>query len=232
MRRELSIRPVAGIPGTTEYTEADLARIENEARGRSSLLLREKLGSAAAIDLLKDEIEEGDRRWTEYVQMSRGRWKSNGFELDVKGFTSDSWLDWIAANLDDELMHFSVHPEHYAWISTAKLGEDPSRGSHVIVEPVGDLMLRFYVHDHEWEGMEEYFDEAYPKRRGTQLAVRDGTIVGKSISQCRDTDDGYRFRFQVFKPAALPDVDVVSHLDHAVVEYIHYMERAAAATAR
>jgi hypothetical protein len=228
MAGKLSITPVSGGEGMVDYSVEDIARIEDEAALRSTRFLREKLGSARAIDLLADEIAAADDAWTRYVEDADGEWKMDGFELEVKGFEIQSWFDWIGANLDDESMHFSVHPEHYAWTTIGALGEDPALGHHVIVEPIGDLMLRFYVRDGDWTGIEEYFDEEYPHRGGVQLALRNGTVVGKSLSQGRVTDDGYRFRFTVFKPATVADADVVSHLDHAVVEYIHYMERAVA----
>jgi hypothetical protein len=227
MMGELSIAPINGGEGMVEYSVEDLARIEDEAALASSRRLREKIGSARAIELLEEEISAADEAWTDYVRASNGEWQTNGFELDVKGFEIERWFDWIGANLDDESMHFSVHPEHYAWTTIDALGEDPALGHHVIVEPIGDMMLRFYVRDGDWSGIEEHFDEEYPHRGGVTLALRNGTVVGKSLSQAKVTDDGYRFRFTVFKPAALPAEDVVSHLDHAVVEYIHYMERAA-----
>lgn len=230
MAADLTIHPLAGGEGMVRYSVDDLARIEDEAALRSARRLREKVGSARAIELLADEIAAADDAWTRYVEESDGQWQTNGFELDVKGLEIQQWFDWIGTNLDDESMHFSVHPDHYAWTTIGALGEDPALGHHVIVEPIGDLMLRFYVRDGDWTGMEEFFDEEYPHRGGVQLALRNGTVVGKSLSQAKVTDDGYRFRFTVFKPAAVPAEDVVSHLDHAVVEYIHYMEKAAAGT--
>ncbi len=232
MSEGLTIRPIADGSGLVDYSEGDVVRLENEALRRSTMLLREKLGSAAAIELLRDEIDEGDAFWTRCVEEAAGEWKEiKGFEIEVMGFDPSSWFDWISTNLDDETMHFSVHPEHYAWTSTAKLGEDPSLGSHVIVEPMGDYMLRLYVRDHEWEGMKELYDDDFPDRRGTELALRNGVVVGKSVGQTKQVEDGFRFRFKVLKPATVPD-RVLGSMDHGFLEYVRYMERAYAGTPR
>jgi hypothetical protein len=226
MSSDLSIQPVIGTEGCIDYTADDVATLEHAAALRAGTLLRQKLSPKEMMTLLQDEIDEADARYTAYVEEAGDRWQQiDGFELEVKGFTFEGWFKFLEENLDDEAMHFSVHPEHFIWTTAEKLDEDPARGHHVIVEPMGEMMLRFYVKDGDWEGMEDYFDDDFDHHRGTELALRNGTVVGKSVSQGKDTEDGFLFRFLALKPASVPS-DVLGSMDHGFLEYVRYIERA------
>jgi hypothetical protein len=226
MSTELTIRPVAGSDDVINYSPDDVATLEHAAALRAASLLRQKLEPKEMMALLQEEVDAADERYTAYVEESGDRWQEiDGFELEVKGFTFEAWFGFLEENLNDESMHFSVHPEHFVWTTAEKLDEDPRRGHHIIVEPMGEMMLRFYVQDGDWEGMEGFFDPEFTHHRGTKLALRNGSVVGKSMSQGKETEDGFLFRFRCWKPAAVPD-DVLGSMDHGFLEYVRYIERA------
>jgi hypothetical protein len=223
----LSIAAVSG-DGLADLGDRDLDRLELEASRRALALIKGKLGSKGLQELLTEELLDGDDREREGVGATTGDWEPVGFELDVKGLELGDWLDWIRANIYDESLQFAVHPEHYVWTSVSRIGEPDAPGDFVVVEPLGGHMMRGYGRFEDWDGMEAYFDPDYPTRVGIVGRLRDGRVSLRSIWHFRETEEGFRFRYQSLRPRAA--TQGTPDFDHAYLEYVRYLERAHAAT--
>lgn len=206
-------------------TGKPMDQIEIEASRRALATIKNRLGSARLMELLRSEIEETDRLWEEWARQSDGEWSRSTVVMEVTGITSQRWIDWIKSNLSDEAMHFSVHPEHYVWKKAADIDSGFSRGDYIICELVGRFIFRIYIEIAEWQGWEKYADPEFPTRMMVSGYTRNGVEVLRSIAQYRPIPGGFIFKYDGFHPAAIP-APASSTAEQVVLEYSNYMRTA------
>jgi hypothetical protein len=201
--------------------------LELQASRRALALLKNKLGSARMLELVRQEIERTDRLWEAWAEESNGEWAFNFIEYEVKGLSATYYLTWLRDHLSEESMHFAVHPEHYAWIRASQVDDGFPKGEWMVVEPMGDHLLRGYASLEDWPGAEDYFDGDYPIRMQLVGWTRRGVAIHRSLAQYRDTADGFACKFHSFKPVKIMSEALkIGGMQHAYLEYHHYMKRA------
>jgi len=201
-----------------------LDSLELEAARRALALLKNRLGSRAMSALLQYDVEETDRLWEAWAAESNGEWRTMSFTMEVHGLPLAYWLQWIRANFDQESMHFAVHPEHYAWTRADLVDPDAGPDHFMVIEPMGDHMLRGYARLLDWEGQEAYADPDFPVRLALAGYTRNGVMVARSLSQYRETDDGFVFKMVAMKPVKVPATMIPSNQEHGYLEFNRYME--------
>ncbi|MFJ8398318.1 hypothetical protein ACIRA3_36695, partial [Streptomyces sp. NPDC094144] len=99
---------------------------------------RSRLGRQGLLDLLAEDIEQGNAFLRESARTSDGNFKAGTTVLNTQGLTSGVFLDWMEkAFAGDEGPLLAAHPEHYA------MGTD-SIGARV-VENIGPHVADFYM---------------------------------------------------------------------------------------
>ncbi|MFF3641126.1 hypothetical protein [Streptomyces sp. NPDC002564] len=192
---------------------------------------RTLLGRQGLLDLLADDIEEGNAFLRESARTSGGRFKAGTTVLATKGLTSTAFLAWMdGAFAGDERALLAAHPEHYA------MGTD-AVGARV-VENIGPHVCSFYMGGWGTDALDwaadadELLPESeFPRKMSSNLFLADGTVVGRALIQFGDTADGFTSALTVYLPSACPDEVLDHHLRHYAVEFRNWIVAAAAARA-
>lgn len=191
---------------------------------------RTLLGRQGLLDLLTEEIEEGNAFLRESARTSDGAFKGGTTVLTAKGLTSGEFLAWMdKAFAGDERVLLAAHPEHYV-MGTDEIGAR-------VVENIGPHVASFYMGGWgtdalDWaEDAEELLPEPqFPRKMSSNLFLADGTVVGRALIQFGDTADGFTSHLTVYFPVACSDEVLQHHLRHYAVEFRNWI--VAAATAR
>ncbi|WP_326673836.1 hypothetical protein [Streptomyces sp. NBC_01257] len=192
---------------------------------------RTRLGRQGLLDLLADDIEEGNAFLRESARTSEGKFKPGTTVLTTQGLTSGVFLDWMdKAFAGDERPLLAAHPEHYV------MGTD-SIGARV-VENIGPHVADFYMGGWGTAALawatdaEELLPEAeFPRKMSSNLFLADGTVVGRALIQFGDTAEGFTANLTVYFPVTCPDEVLEHHLRHYAVEFRNWIVAAAAAAA-
>jgi len=198
-------------------SEIDLLRWEVERARVAKVLLVERLGPDATIELLRVELERSALLASEWVAVSDGRYSPSITELEVRGGSAGDFLHWIHERFaaKDYAVLNGACPEHYA------LRPSP-QGWMDVTETIGGwgLPIRFYVVVTGEEGdAPDRIDPALPHRLIGRIRGIDGTEYGRVMHQFGDTDDGFRARLGVYWPAAAPRELVQGHQWHLACEF-------------
>ena len=229
MRTELMDIPFATEVLTNSYVkDKDVDRLELEAARRALSLIKGRLGPKRMLELIREDVEESDRQWEAWAAESNGEWRVNKTDVAVSGLDVDFWLNWLRTNLGNESALFAAHPEHYVWTTAFKLDDDAAANDYVLVEPMGTHMWRTYVFEEEWDGHEAYIDPDATRRMCLAFYTRNGVMVGRSIAQYTETDDGFTFQLTAMKPTAVPPDMLPGNAEHGRLEYHRCMEMARA----
>ncbi|MFJ4914286.1 hypothetical protein [Streptomyces sp. NPDC088726] len=192
---------------------------------------RTRLGRQGLLDLLAEDIEEGNAFLRENARASEGVFKSGTTVLTTRGIGSGAFLDWMdQAFAGDEGPLLAAHPEHYV------MGTD-SIGARV-VENIGPHVADFYMGGWGTEALAWAKDAAellpeseFPRKMSSNLFLADGTVVGRALIQFGDTTDGFTANLTVYFPVTCPDEVLEHHLRHYAVEFRNWIVAAAAARA-
>ncbi|MEV7405610.1 hypothetical protein AB0N93_35110 [Streptomyces sp. NPDC091267] len=192
---------------------------------------RTRLGRQGLLDLLADDIEEGNAFLRESARTSDGSFKAGTTVLTTQGLTSGEFLAWMdKAFAGDENALLAAHPEHYA------MGTD-SIGARV-VENIGPHVCSFYMGGWGTEALawatdaDELLPESeFPRKMSSNLFLADGTVVGRALIQFGDTAGGFTSNLTVYFPTTCPDEILEHHLRHYAVEFRNWIVAAAAAQA-
>ncbi|MCM2416490.1 hypothetical protein [Streptomyces sp. RKAG290] len=192
---------------------------------------RTRLGRQGLLDLLADDIEEGNAFLRECARTSDGSFKAGTTVLTTQGLTSGEFLAWMdKAFAGDENALLAAHPEHYV------MGTD-SIGARV-VENIGPHVCSFYMGGWGTEALawatdaDELLPESgFPRKMSSNLFLTDGTVVGRALIQFGDTADGFTSNLTVYFPTTCPDEILEHHLRHYAVEFRNWIVAAAAAQA-
>ncbi|MGW8727096.1 hypothetical protein ACWGNF_13855 [Streptomyces sp. NPDC055808] len=192
---------------------------------------RTRLGRQGLLDLLAEDIEEGNAFLRESALASEGRFKAGTTVLTTQGLSSAAFLAWMdKAFAGDEKALLAAHPEHYV-MGTDDIGAR-------VVENIGPHVADFYMggwgtDKMAWaEDADELLPESeYPRKMSSNLFLTDGTIVGRALIQFGDTTDGFTANLTVYFPVTCPDDVLDHHLRHYAVEFRNWIVAAAAAQA-
>lgn len=210
--------PTAG--GTAEDYEIFYAR-------RALHRLKNLIGHQGLLDLLADDIAEGNAALREYATKSNGEIRAATTVLAVTGFTAGEFMGWLDENTDDEAIMLAAHPEHYA---TAARPDQ----TLFLVENFGSHLCSCVVafgRGTKWAATSpEYLPEdRYPIKKIASIELEDGTPIGRVLSQFGDTEDGFSASLSIYFPAASPEELVEHHRRHLAVEFTNWITAAAAA---
>lgn len=219
----------------TIHGNADDHRIDEwelKAARRALVNLRELLYGPAMHELLRKQIEEGDRRMKQYVADSNGEFAMTQVILTAKGLKSTVFFSTVRAALaavdgppeqvQEYVMRnvFPMHPEHYTL--------PPYRG---VVETMGGIPTRSRVLATQDVPafITTLIDESYPIRLTGAAELDDGTLFTYVLQQFKDTDDGMEANLRIWYPAACPPIYLEEHAEHYTVEFRNGLRMAAAA---
>ena len=202
----------------------DLATLELEASRRALALLKNRLGAARMLELIREEVEETDRLWEGWAAESGDEWRVNLMEFKVSGLPLSHWLKWVFENFTNESMHFAAHPEHYAWTQADRIYPDCGSSTPIVCEPMGEFMMRATARIEKWDGYEAYIDPDYPHHLTLMGYTINGIPISRSLSQFRETEDGFFFRLTAMKPAKIPPAMRERNQEHGFLEYAKYFK--------
>ncbi|MFI8004323.1 hypothetical protein [Streptomyces sp. NPDC086010] len=209
-------------PGSIDDFELFYAR---RALGR----FRVRLGHQGLLDLLAEDIEEGNAFLRESARVSAGAFRAGTTVLSTRGLTSGEFLAWMDnAFAADESALLAAHPEHYV------MAPVPG-GSFNVVENIGPHVCSFLMGGWGTDALdwaadaEELLPESdYPHTMSSNLFLTDGTVVGRALTQFGDTADGFTASLTVYLPTACPQDVLEHHLRHYAVEFRNWIVAAAA----
>ncbi|MEU2954672.1 hypothetical protein ACIOUE_23010 [Streptomyces xanthochromogenes] len=192
---------------------------------------RTLLGRQGLLDLLAEEIEEGNAFLRESARTSDGVFKGGTTVLTATGLTSGEFLAWMdKAFAGDAEPLLAAHPEHYV-MGTDEIGAR-------VVENIGPHVASFYMGgwgtdalDWAKEATELLPESEFPRKMSSNLFLADGTVVGRALIQFGDTADGFTSNLTVYFPVTCPDEVLEHHLRHYAVEFRNWIVAAAAARA-
>ncbi|MFD9421454.1 MULTISPECIES: hypothetical protein [unclassified Streptomyces] len=192
---------------------------------------RTLLGRQGLLELLAEDIEEGNAFLRECARTSDGSFKAGTTVLATQGLTPGAFLAWMdSAFAGDESALLAAHPEHYV------RGTD-AIGARV-VENIGTHVSDFYMGGWGTDALawaadadEVLPESAYPRKMSSNLFLADGTVVGRALIQFGDTADGFTANLTVYLPTTCPDDVLEHHLRHYAVEFRNWIVAAAAARA-
>jgi hypothetical protein len=224
------IRVVADTP----HGQADDQRIdawELKAAKRALANLRELLYGQPMRDLLREQIEESDRRLKRYLADSHGEFAMTQVILRATGLKSADFFATVRAALaavdgaPEQVQEyvirnvFPMHPEHYTL--------PPYRG---VVETMGGIPTRSRVIPTQDVPafITQLIDESYPTRLTGAAELDDGTLFTYVLQQLKDTDDGMEANLRIWYPAACPPIYLEEHAEHYAVEFRNGLRMAAA----
>lgn len=223
-RRTMSfaVELISGPTGTGTVDDFELFYARRALRRLKSLIGRQGL-----LDLLADEIEQGNAFLREHALTSNGDFKSATTVLGVQGLNAAEFVGWMEDAVRDEPTMLAAQPEHYVTAGQTD-------GTVHIVENLGPHVCSFFFHfdQHvEWAaGVPELLPESdYPFKKITNLFLQDGTVVGRVLSQFGDTDEGFNANLTVYFPASCPEEISEHHRRHFAVEFSNWVKAAAAA---
>ncbi|MEU3733850.1 hypothetical protein AB0E81_31295 [Streptomyces sp. NPDC033538] len=232
MTTDQTLRPVtvtltsgpAG-PGSVDDFELFYAR-------RALSRFRTRLGRQGLLELLAEDIKEGNAFLRESARASDGSFTAGTTVLTTHGLTSSEFLAWMdKAFAADENALLEGHPEHFVMAPEAD-------GSFHVVENIGPHVCSFHMGGWGTDAMawaagaDELLPESdFPHKMSSNLFLADGTVVGRALTQFGDTADGFTASLTVYVPTACPGEVLEHHLRHYAVEFRNWILAAAAARA-
>lgn len=170
---------------------------------------KEAIGKPGMLELLKSELAQADRRWTDYARESAGQpLRAAYVEAETKGIDLYQFMLFSQQMLKENSLAFAskLHPEHYYF--------DADRsGRQVIVETFG-----------------MYKDPAYldlVMAGKTYLASSELDTQLMAMHQLTQTADGMKIKLGVFLPVAAPEEIATGHQQHLLVEFNNALHIAA-----
>lgn len=187
--------------------------------------MKRRLGRVRLLELLHEEIADGDAFLRDHLARSNGREATGTTVLRAHGLSATQFGEWLGQAFAREDVMLAGHPEHYA--IHAEPGENVN-----IVETLGDQVCSFYMQPWDEAATDQNHPRASsadgPATRQSRMALDDGTVVGSIANTFQDAHDGFTARLSVTLPATCsPDV-IEQHLEHLAVEFRTWILRAAA----
>lgn len=211
-----------------DFDESTVDQWELKAARRALKNLKNVAGGQVMMDLLKEQIDAGDRFHKELVETAGGAWRESRTEFAVRGLTGTQLTNWFrgqagTGEFGDKALLVNAHPEHYV---------EPPTYPGGMVETIGGHLTRFKVAmvPELPPVIAEYLDPAYPQTLAqAELTLDDGTAFAYCAHQARDTETGAAVVVRVIYPATSPDALIEGHCEHLAIEFRSWIRNAAAA---
>lgn len=204
--------------------EVDAWELKAAQRGLANL--KALLEGQPMLDLLAEQIKEGDRYFKSLVEASNGQFKEARVDLKAKGLTTSQFTEYLFGNMGAaqttearRSLYLDImapaHPEHYC-IGPYQMG---------IVETIGGHICRVRVDaeaelpDFVWQ----YGDPSYETKLPVTGYLDDGTAFFYGLQELHDTAEGCDFRFRILFPAASPQLLIDEHTEHLAIEFRHWI---------
>jgi hypothetical protein len=204
------------IDGHTD--DLDIDGFELASARRALALLKRNLGHERILDLLADEIADGDAFLRDGVQRSAGDELQGTTTLRAEGIGAAAFGAWLGRSFGREDVMLAAHPEHYVVLD----GPRPH-----IVETLDEHVCSFFMGG--WDASVEQD----PAARRSALVLADGTVAGWVSTRFDDLSGdapGFLAHLSVGLPAACGQGAIDQHLQHFAVEFRNWILRAAAET--
>ncbi|KAJ5563059.1 hypothetical protein N7535_002496 [Penicillium sp. DV-2018c] len=219
---------------------ADVDGFELQAYSRALNNLRSLLFQQPMLDLLQNQIEEGDRYFESLIEASGGLYRECRIFMKVSGITATDFKAicsrWHASQPLDDMARryvFPTHPEHYVAMQSpdAPEGGGPDCG----VELIGEHMARIRYVDltqtpvdvptRLWHARSKTYD-----MMEVMVAKLDsGSKFFYLMNEFVDTGGGCKIRLRVFFPSAAPWSLINQHAEHLAVEFRNLLKMVHAA---
>lgn len=204
-----------------DETDSTIDGYELFGARRALALLKEKLGRERLLELLADEIAEGDAFLREHLKRSNGDGATGTTSLRAHGLTAGQFTSWLASAFAREDVMLAGNPEHYS------IHAEP--GANVnIVETLDDKVCSFYMRPYDASVIvDQGLPAEKPAGRRSHMLLADGTVVGSIANAFDDETDGFTARLSVTLPATCAPKVIEQHLEHFAVEFRAWILRAA-----
>lgn len=205
------------------FTNSDIRDTELERARHALAYLKAKIGNAAMLVLLEDDLAAMTAQVRGWVEASNGAWQTGSVELIVPGPSAAAFHKWYTNawtnSCEAELR--AGHPEHFVSHSHPGVSAE-------VVENIGATELPWWVlYKQPADGeFPEPWNPAYPVHFGMELRDSSNLRVGFTMHQMRDQDDGMHLLLTTFLPAAAPCELVHRHLHHFTIEFRNWTRMA------
>ncbi len=208
----------------TEFTNEDIRSLELERARHALTYLKQRIGNAEMRELLADDLARTKEQVTTWLHASKERWQSASIELTVAGLHAQQFADWYAGALraGREPAFRAGHPEHFV--------SHPRDDGIEVIENIGETELPWHVFYRSLPEDGDFpvaWDRDFPVRFGAEILDDDGSRIGFSMRQARDTDDGMHLRITAFLPQEVPPGLMHNHLHHLAIEYRNWARMSA-----
>lgn len=201
----------------------DILRLELDRARHALAYLKEKLGNDALRDLLAEDVNQLTAQVRAWARDSEGAWQSASMELVVSGPSAADFHRWYIDLFarDRQGVLRAGHPEHF-------VNRSSGAGSAEVIENVGETELPWWI---SYEPVDDAelpieWDPNHPVRFASQLRDRGGQLIGYTLHEGRDADDGMHLRMTTVLPAAAPRDIAQHHLRHYAIEFRNWTEAA------
>ena len=216
------------LPNGRTLSTDEINTWELKAARRGLQNLKILLEGQQMLDLLEQQIEQGDTFFKDIIARSNGEFMESRVDFKATGLKSSQFLDWfrqIDTNKTPEGIRrlyqdtmAPAHPEHYS------LGPYPVG----IVETIGQHICRVRC-DPTAEVphfVREYGDPTFETKLPVTCYLDDGTIFFYGFQEIRDTEEGCDFRIRIIFPASSPQILFDEHTEHLAIEFRSFITAA------
>lgn len=211
-------------------SNADIDKLELQACYRALSNFRTLLNRESMLDLLSDQIEDGNRYFESLIASSGGGLRECRTYLKVTGVTATDikaitsrWL--LSRPIEDMAAKyvFPAHPEHYAIMHGP--GSLPRNAPDCGVEMIGEHMAKVRYVDLN-KGIEDMpgwmlkkRDYDYDMAETLVAKLTSGNRFFYILNEFMDTEGGCKIRLRTFFPAAAPWSLINQHAQHLAIEF-------------
>ncbi|KAJ5365958.1 hypothetical protein N7517_008844 [Penicillium concentricum] len=213
---------------------ADIDTLELQACYRALDNLRSLLFQAPMLDLLRDQIEEGNRYFESLIRASPGEFRECRTYMKVTGVSATEMSAicsrWQLSQPVEEMARsfiFPTHPENYVVMHSP---EAPARsGPDCGVELIGEHMAKVRFVDLTDSGeipkwMAEEREQEYERAEYLVAVLDSGSKFFYIMNEFMDTEGGCKIKLRAFFPSASPWSLVNGHAEHLAVEFRNLLQ--------
>ncbi|KAJ5197602.1 hypothetical protein N7449_008081 [Penicillium cf. viridicatum] len=214
-------------------SEADIDNLELQACYRALDNLRSLLFQAPMLDLLKDQIEEGNHYFESLIRASRGEFRECRTYMKATGVLATEMRTichrWQLSQPIDEMARmfiFPTHPENYVVMHST--GAPTENGPDCGVEVIGEHMAKIRFVDlmdseiPKW--MADQREEEYEMVEYLVAKLESGSKFFYVMNEFMDTESGCKIKLRAFFPSASPWSLVNQHAEHLAVEFRNLLQ--------
>lgn len=209
---------------------AEIDHLELQACYRALNNLRSLLFRDPMLDLLKNQIQEGNKYFESLIEDSQESYRECRTYMKVTGVlatdVANTCRRWQLSKPLDAMAQryvFPTHPEHYVVMHSpgAPAGTGPDCGVEVIGEHMAKIRYVDLTKDVEkvpgW--MKEARDTKYEMAELLVAKLDSGSKLFYIMNEFMDTLGGCKIRLRVFFPLTAPGSLVSQHAEHLAIEF-------------